>query len=264
MTKIYKLSIIIAFLFIGALCTPLFFVFANGVNTAIIVPYRSSGYEFVVTPSSLAIKTSPSILSTGAYIPSKGAPAPFGTQSDWCPGYRSIQTYWPVNSNIIITKEFTIPAGYQNVKVYATVDNDIRGIRFNDFFNALDFVHENCPKEDNFSFSIPNQFINTNGTNKVQLLAIDRGYLSYIDLKVTAEYTGKTETSKPPPAPSGSPQDGPKVIDNCTYYYVGGKVSKMECDDGDDDTSKKSTKADDVDCRIRHNVNGKMFCLDQP
>lgn len=113
--------------------------------------------------------------------------AGFGTQAGFCPLNTpgNAKTPWPLFTDILLRKEFTLPAGASDLKVAVAIDNDVQV-----FINGQDIsgggvLHENCPTHDSFVFTAPDSIPN-DGENLLAVRAKDRGVLSYVDVKVTA------------------------------------------------------------------------------
>jgi len=102
-----------------------------------------------------------------------------------CPLSNIRRTDWPVDSDILLRKEFKLPKGVTNLTVGVAVDNDVQV-----FVNGKDVsgglqLHETCPTRDSFVFTVPPRGFRA-GTNLLAVRGRDRGYASYLDVQVVA------------------------------------------------------------------------------
>lgn len=105
-----------------------------------------------------------------------------------------VKTDWPLNTDILLRKQFNLPAGATNLKVSVAIDNDVRV-----FINGQDIsgglrIHDGCPSRDSFVFSAPDGILEA-GTNLLAVRGHDRGGGSYLDVQVTAETSRVIEVS---------------------------------------------------------------------
>lgn len=114
--------------------------------------------------------------------------AGFGIPSGVCPlnNPTDVRTTWPLNTDILLRKQFTLLSGSNTLKVGVAIDNDVQV-----FINGHDIsgglrVHENCPTRDSFVFAVPGEVL-TVGTNLLAVRGRDRGGLSYLDIQLTVE-----------------------------------------------------------------------------
>jgi hypothetical protein len=91
-------------------------------------------------------------------------------------------TEWPVNSTILMRRDFFVPAGVTTATISVKVDNDIRV-----FLNGAAVTnlvsHEGCAE-----VHPPGPFTATvvgGAVNRLAILGVDRGTESFIDVKVT-------------------------------------------------------------------------------
>jgi hypothetical protein len=168
---------------------------ANAQSTTVIIPYLATGYKFKVVghggdPGFEQPSFSDSTFSTGN--------AGFGS-GGFCPLDSTANTFWPLNTDILLRKQFNLPAGTTNLKVGVAIDNDVQV-----FINGVDIsggirFHEGCASRDSFVFTAPDSILNA-GSNLLAVRAIDRGVVSYVDVQVTATV---------PPSPASPPFSQP-------------------------------------------------------
>jgi hypothetical protein len=95
-----------------------------GPNTFELISYQSSGYKFKIINQ----KAKPPDgfeqpgFNDNDFDTSSGA---FGS-GGFCPLQPTVQTNWPVNSQLLARHEVTIPTETTNIRVMVSVDNDIR------------------------------------------------------------------------------------------------------------------------------------------
>jgi N-acetylneuraminic acid mutarotase len=150
----------------------------------VILPYLSTGYRSLVVPQGGGPTgfEQPSFNDSGFQV----SDAAFGSGGD-CPLDSTVQTSWPVETDILLRKTFTLPATASNVTVAVAVDNDIQV-----FINGTDISgglqpHEFCATRDSFIFPVPNGLLVFGGSNLLAVRTRDRGSISYVDVEVRAD-----------------------------------------------------------------------------
>lgn len=93
------------------------------------------------------------------------------------------QTDWPINSDIVIRRTFTLPAGVITLRISGTVDNDVQ-IYLNGNLITDWISHDGCAQPDDVSFTAPVGTYHT-GTNLLTIRARDRGDQSFVDYRVS-------------------------------------------------------------------------------
>ncbi len=153
-------------------------------NTETIIPYLDTGYKFKVgsdgfNPGFEGIDFDDSDFSIGD--------AGFGSIF-YCPlnNANYTKTNWPLYTDILLRKNFTLPPGASNLKVSVAIDNDVQV-----FINGYDISgglinHEGCAVRDSFNFTAPDNLLKT-GENLLAVRGKDRGVGSYLDVQVTAD-----------------------------------------------------------------------------
>jgi len=159
--------------------------FAGSSVETTIIPYLDTNYKFkVVNSGDLPGFEQPSFddssFSTGD--------AGFGTQTLFCTLNNPVdaKTPWPINTDILLRKNFNLPAGSTNLRVFAAIDNEIQV-----FVNGADISgglisHENCPARDSFVFTAFNSDL-IEGENLLSVRARDTGIVSYVDVRVVVD-----------------------------------------------------------------------------
>jgi hypothetical protein len=109
--------------------------------------------------------------------------AAFGTASTCALNMVNVKTDWTPNTDMLLRKEFNLPAGATDVVVGVAIDNDVQV-----WFNGMDIsggmqVHETCAILDSFVFPVPNSYLIA-GTNLVAIRGRDRGSDAYVDFEV--------------------------------------------------------------------------------
>jgi hypothetical protein len=151
-----------------------------------VVPYLSTGYRFLVVPQG----GGPSGFEQPGFDDSQFSlgDAAFGSP-DFCPLDSTVKTPWPLDTDILLRKAFTLPAGGSAQEVGVAIDNDIQV-----FVNGVDVSgglrnSENCAFRDRFVFPVPKTLLILGGNNLLAVRARDRGVVSYVDVEVRADST---------------------------------------------------------------------------
>jgi len=171
---------------------------------------------YVVQPATVITKQDANYLYR--IYPLGGVPSNYGAldfdDSSFVPGQAAFgsgggcaiqatrRTLWPTNSEIVLRKNFDLPAGARNVRITVAIDNDIQI-----FFNGVDITnglvsHENCANVNEFVFPVSNQLVQV-GQNLLAVRGRDRGSESFLDVAVIAEI----------PTGSGTPGNMPPQVD---------------------------------------------------
>ncbi len=109
----------------------------------------------------------------------------FGNSGNWGPWPLggTIQTNWPLNTQLMARRQISIPLGATGVRVMAAVDNDILGVFFNGVQIAGFVGHEHYATLDQVGFDVPQALIQP-GLNVVAFDVQDRGDISYFDSRI--------------------------------------------------------------------------------
>jgi len=166
-------------------------------QTLEVIPYGATDYRFSTyglgeVPSDYGLET----FDDSAFAAGN---ASFGSGGG-CPLQPTVKTYWPVNSEIVLRKNFDLPPGATNLRVMVVIDNDV-----DVFLNGVDISgglvqHENCPVADEFRFDAPDSILKA-GNNLLAVRGRDRGVESYLDLRVLVEVPEPTSTPTVTPVP---------------------------------------------------------------
>jgi len=155
-----------------------------GPNTVELLIYQASGYRFqVIDP----FATPPSEFEQPDFDDTAWdvGDAAFGT-GGVCPLQTTVHTFWPVESQLLVRRIVSIPAGTTGVRIMVSIDNDIIGVFFNGTSLSNSIYHEGCPIMDEFRFDVP-QYLVQPGQNVVVFNILDRGAESFFDTRVLGE-----------------------------------------------------------------------------
>ncbi|MEO8945116.1 MAG: hypothetical protein ABI338_01365 [Gemmatimonadaceae bacterium] len=158
-----------------------------------IIPYQTAGYMYLSGTYGLE----PNFANT-SYVPGTGwqtGNAPFGSSniSSICPLLAPVVTPWPLNSDMLLRKNFTLPAWWTSgVTMGIAIDNDfqvfmdgtnVTPINVSGYDPISGFVkHENCATRDSYTFPLTV----TGGPHLLAIRARDRGVADYVDTRLTA------------------------------------------------------------------------------
>jgi hypothetical protein len=144
-----------------------------------VVPYGASGYRYmVVAHGAFPTFQSPAFDDSGF---STGA-APFGSGGS-CPLDSTVQTPWPTDTDLLVRRTVSFPAGASGVTIGVAIDNDVLV-----YWNGVPVgsqVHEGCATQDSLVVSVPDGLVQP-GDNVLAVRGIDRGDISFLDLRVSA------------------------------------------------------------------------------
>jgi hypothetical protein len=171
------------------LCTFGFMAFTASISGAVeqpVLPYLSKEYRYtIVTFDDLPGFEQPSFDDSGFSI----GDAAFGIGGiGECPLLPTVKTTWPLSTDLLLRKTFTLPPGASSVKVAVAIDNDVQV-----FVNGVDIsgglqMHEFCAERDSFIFPVPDAILNVGTSNVLAVRARDRGpCCDYVDVEVRAE-----------------------------------------------------------------------------
>ncbi|MGE0131124.1 MAG: DUF11 domain-containing protein [Blastocatellales bacterium] len=144
-----------------------------------LIPYEATGYKYkIVGHNEMTGFEQPGFNDLGFSVGAAG----FGKSCGQLPS----RTEWPIGTDILVRRKFFVPPDARNLKVWAAIDNDIQI-----FVNGRDITggvmaHENCTLLDRDVYDIPDDAL-VAGENLIAVRARDRGTVSYLDIKVTAQ-----------------------------------------------------------------------------
>jgi hypothetical protein len=154
-------------------------------DNMVIIPYGDSEYRYMVVDQGEGTGFELTDFDDSNFLTGD---AGFGSIYSGCLLTSSdyVSTDWALNSDILVRKEFYLPAGASNLKVFVAIDNDVQV-----FVNGVDIsgglqVHEGCPSWNSFEFQADDDLLNA-GTNLIAVRGRDRGVASFLDIKVTAD-----------------------------------------------------------------------------
>lgn len=148
-----------------------------------LLPYLSADHRYAVVGfGALPGFEQPGFDDSGFSL---GAAA-FGSGGT-CPLDSTVQTPWPLFTDLLVRRSFTVPADASAVKVAVAIDNDAQV-----FVNGVEIsgglqLHEFCATLDSFVFSVPDSILNFGSSNLLAVRARDRGGLSFFDVEVRAD-----------------------------------------------------------------------------
>jgi hypothetical protein len=147
-----------------------------------VLSYLSAGYRFLIVPFGEGSGFEQPAFDDSHFAVGNAA---FGT-GDFCPLDPTVQTSWPLETDILLRKTFTLPANATAVEVAVAIDNDVQV-----FINGVDISggiqqNEGCAERDRFIFSVPDSLLIFGGDNLLAVRARDRGVISYVDVEIRA------------------------------------------------------------------------------
>jgi hypothetical protein len=161
-------------------------------NTVEVLSYQDSKYRFaIIAPD----ETPPPGWEQPDFVPAgfSVGNAAFGSGGE-CPLQAKVQTNWPIDTQLLVRRLVSIPAGASNVRIMVSVDNDIVGVFFNGTLLppppglSYPFGIDTCPVVDQFRFDVPPELVQQ-GDNRVVYQLKDRGIESFFDTRILAEVT---------------------------------------------------------------------------
>lgn len=147
----------------------------------IVLPYLATGYSFKIVPTFAEadfykLNYNDSTFSVGD--------AGFGFGGCDLNTAEFQRTVWPADTDLLIRRRITLPAGARTLQVRVAIDNDVQV-----FLNEQDIsgglrTHNECPSRDSFVFTAPDSLL-LPGQNLLAVRAHDRGIWTYFDMAVT-------------------------------------------------------------------------------
>lgn len=194
----------------------------------------------------------------------------------------TVKTSWPINTDILLRKEFSLPAGANNLQVKGDIDNNATV-----YINGAQIGHVNGGNcvQNLINFTAPDSVLQT-GSNIIAIRGHDEGVVNFLDVQVTYEVAPTTAPCEPgtfsesgfqpcEEAPAGKFVDSPEAIaatpcaagtyqpntgqTSCLQadpgYYVAtaGAIAQIECPDG------KTSAAGATECHLNpglYHING--------
>ncbi|CAN5578613.1 hypothetical protein BH23CHL2_BH23CHL2_18370 [soil metagenome] len=121
--------------------------------------------------------------------------AGFGTASGGCSWNTPthVKTNWAINSDLLIRKEISLPAGAHNLRVFGDIDNDatvyVNGV-------SIGYVRGGHCAKDLINVTAADSLLLT-GSNVIAIRGHDYGFYSFLDVTVTYDYEAPTDTTAP-------------------------------------------------------------------
>jgi hypothetical protein len=144
-----------------------------------VVPYGASGYRYmVVAHGAFPTFQSPAFDDSGFTTGS----APFGSGGS-CPLDPTVQTPWPTDTDLLVRRTINFPAGAKDVTVGVAIDNDV-DVYWNGSLVGQ-HSHEGCATQDSLVAAVPDALVQA-GNNVLAVRGIDRGIISFLDIRVSA------------------------------------------------------------------------------
>lgn len=146
-------------------------------NTIVLLPYQSPGSKFLFIPLDVE---PPSGFEQPAFdeMGFGNGTGAFGSGEE-CRLQSTVETGWPVNTQLLVRRRISIPAGVENARVMVSVDNDILGVFVNGVAVADTITHDECPILDEFRIDLPSELIQL-GENLVAFhawIAVTKAFL---------------------------------------------------------------------------------------
>lgn len=165
--------------------------FAAPGGTTVAIPYLSGGYKYQVVSHGTGGGFEAPAFDDSAFAAGTAA---FGTglifgSADSCPLRANGVTFWSSNTDILVRKSFTLPAGAKNLTVGIAIDDDVQV-----FLNGVDIsggmqFHSGCASNDSFIFAAPDSLLLA-GSNVLAVRGRDDGFQTYLDTQVTYSEPG--------------------------------------------------------------------------
>jgi hypothetical protein len=136
-----------------------------GPNSFELLTYQGSDYKFLIIPPNATPPAGfeqPNFDDT-AFMSGSSA---FGSGGG-CPLQPTVQTPWPINSQLLVRRVVSIPTGATNVNIRISVDNDIIGVFFNGTRVQGPVSHDGCPdpRRDQLVIEVPQKLVQPGKTS---------------------------------------------------------------------------------------------------
>lgn len=161
---------------------------ATAASGTVVIPYLATDYRYLVVPFGAGVGFhQPGFDDSNFLVGAAG----FGTPEDLGTGCglndpADVQTAWPLNTDILLRRSFTLLSSATWLRVDVAIDNDVQV-----FVNGRDIsgglrLHEGCATRGSYVFTAGPGLLRS-GANLLAVRARDRGGLSYVDVRVSAE-----------------------------------------------------------------------------
>ena len=148
-----------------------------------IVPYSSRGVQFLPVKWG-ALPDFASNNFNADFFPS--ANLPFGTPTGCgLNGGVGAAQFWPIQTDILVVKPFTVVSGISNVRVLVGVDDRVQvWVNGTQISKGME-INDNCPTLDQFQFPVPDAILKVAPEqNIIKVRARDIGGANYINFRV--------------------------------------------------------------------------------
>ena len=148
---------------------------------SLVLEYGSGDYHY----AEVAVGGGPTGFSEVGFDDSAFAvgTAPFGQSVDVFACPLEATTPWAPNTDLLVRRNVTLPAGATNVVIHVAIDNDLE--LFWNGVSIADVQHDGCPTHDSVEIEVPIALL-TAGANTMAARASDRGGETFLDLSITA------------------------------------------------------------------------------
>lgn len=177
-------TIVVTCLAIIAVIPPSISVAATGTSTSIVIPYESTGWKYQqVAPGGDDGFQAPSYADSSWQTGQAG----FGTTDGTCSwnNVSAVHTNWDSGTDMLVRHHFAVPAGYTDLHISGTVDNDATiyvnghqvGPTADSGFCASDAIEADIPVSDLVS----------GNDNVLAIRGHDDGSATFLDVQLTAK-----------------------------------------------------------------------------
>jgi hypothetical protein len=147
-----------------------------------VVPYGAEGYLYQQVPTGGGAATFSDVDFDDSGFSAGNAPFGQSVAGYACP--LEPATPWSPNTDLLVRRSVSLPAGATDVVIHIAIDNDIQ-LFWNGSPLGGEYQHEGCAARDSIEVTVPNGLL-TAGDNVLAVRAGDRGGETFLDLEVTA------------------------------------------------------------------------------
>ena len=147
-------------------------------STRVLVPYAASGWRYDVVAHGAGAGFEAAAFDDSAWAKGKAA---FETPDSWCPLITKVRTEWATDTDILLRRTLNV-SSLSTLTISVAIDNDVD--LYLDGNRVGTQVHANCAERGSLIVKLVNVAA---GGHLLALRGIDRGGISYIAARVTAE-----------------------------------------------------------------------------